>query len=133
MSRLLFEDIFEVLDKDPDGKHFDKGAASELQQATGCVQRHALEHAFAVPVTWLRCAVSRFRCRSDLYEMDLLIDINVDIYPMEVSICLAAAVDSSSPFGKIFLTLCACTGCREVLACAVFHAEPGWDPNRAFI
>ena len=32
MSRLLFEDIFEVLDKDPDGKHFDKGVAMKLQQ-----------------------------------------------------------------------------------------------------
>ena len=28
--------------------------------------------------------VSRFKCRSDLYEMDLLIDINVDVYPVEV-------------------------------------------------
>jgi len=27
MSRLLFEDIFEVLQKDPDDKIFDKGAA----------------------------------------------------------------------------------------------------------
>ena len=47
-------------------------------------------------MTVLRRAVSRFRCRSDLYEMDLLIDINVDIYPMEVSGWLAAAVDVSS-------------------------------------
>ena len=37
MSRLLFEDIFEVLDKDPDGKHFDKGVATMLQQAVGVV------------------------------------------------------------------------------------------------
>ena len=41
MSRLLFEDIFEVLDKDPDGKHFDKGVATRLQQATGWVLWHA--------------------------------------------------------------------------------------------
>ena len=33
-------------------------------------------------------SVSRFRCRSDLYEMDLLIDINVDVYPMEVGLQL---------------------------------------------
>ncbi|MEW5301068.1 MAG: hypothetical protein WDW38_009366 [Sanguina aurantia] len=48
---ILFEDIFEVNAKDPDGKKFDK--------------------------------VSRFQCRSDLYEMDLLLDINIDVYPLE--------------------------------------------------
>ena len=30
-------------------------------------------------------AVSRFKCRSDLYEMDLQLDINVDIYPLLAS------------------------------------------------
>ncbi|KAK9819784.1 hypothetical protein WJX72_002320 [[Myrmecia] bisecta] len=52
MARMLFEDIFEVLEKDPDGKKFDK--------------------------------VSRLRCRSDLYEMDLTLDVNSDLYPKEV-------------------------------------------------
>ena len=46
-----------------------------------------------MPRHCLHCAVSRFRCRSDLYEMDLLIDINVDIYPMEASTWLAAAMN----------------------------------------
>ena len=27
MARILFEDIFEVLEKDPDGKAFDKGTS----------------------------------------------------------------------------------------------------------
>ena len=27
MARILFEDIFEVLEKDPDGKSFDKGTS----------------------------------------------------------------------------------------------------------
>ncbi|KAK9833300.1 hypothetical protein WJX81_004500 [Elliptochloris bilobata] len=63
MSRLLFEDIFEVLIKDPDKKSFDK--------------------------------VSRFKCRSDLYEMDLLIDINVDVYPMEVGEKYSLALSST--------------------------------------
>lgn len=35
--------------------------------------------------------VSRFKCRSDLYEMDLLIDINVDVYPVEVRADLLAS------------------------------------------
>eukprot|EP00884_Botryococcus_braunii_P014712 jgi/Botrbrau1/23241/Bobra.0041s0077.1 len=47
-----FEDIFEVLEVDPDGKKFDK--------------------------------VSRIHCRSDLYETDVLLDINSSIYPLTV-------------------------------------------------
>lgn len=48
---ILFEDVFDVLDKDPDGKKFD--------------------------------SVSRFVCHSDLYEMDLHIDINTDLFPLQ--------------------------------------------------
>eukprot|EP00192_Tetraselmis_astigmatica_P014816 CAMPEP_0117686464 /NCGR_PEP_ID=MMETSP0804-20121206/22467_1 /TAXON_ID=1074897 /ORGANISM="Tetraselmis astigmatica, Strain CCMP880" /LENGTH=147 /DNA_ID=CAMNT_0005498165 /DNA_START=351 /DNA_END=791 /DNA_ORIENTATION=+ len=51
MARLLFEDVFEILRKDPDGKRFDR--------------------------------VSRFNARSDTYQMDLVLDLNVDIYPLE--------------------------------------------------
>ncbi|ACO61470.1 predicted protein [Micromonas commoda] len=50
-SVIAYEDIFEVIDRDPDGKKFDK--------------------------------VSRFRCRSQ-FEADLEIDINVDIYKLDV-------------------------------------------------
>ena len=48
---IAYEDLFEVIDQDPDGKKFDK--------------------------------VSRFRCRSQ-FEAELQIDINVDIYKLEV-------------------------------------------------
>lgn len=48
---IVFEDIFEITDKDPDGKKFDK--------------------------------VSRIKGKGDLYEMDLLLDVNVDLYPLE--------------------------------------------------
>ena len=48
---IAYEDLFEVIDQDPDGKKFDK--------------------------------VSRFRCRSQ-FEAELQIDINVDIYNLEV-------------------------------------------------
>lgn len=133
MSRLLFEDIFEVLDKDPDGKHFDKGLASSSRPRS-VVTGKILEHAFVAPVTPLRCAVSRFKCRSDLYEMDLLIDINVDIYPMEAWTWLTAAVNFwcfSAVFGHNSLTASASPGCGEVLARAVLHAKLGRDPNRA--
>ena len=33
----------------------------------------------------LCCAVTRFQCHSDLYEMDLMMDINTSIYPLHVS------------------------------------------------
>ncbi len=29
-------------------------------------------------------AVSRIKCKGDLYEMDLLLDVNTDLYPVEV-------------------------------------------------
>ena len=48
---IVYEDIFEILDQDADGKRFDR--------------------------------VSRFRCRS-AFESDLQIDINVDIYKLEI-------------------------------------------------
>ncbi|KAG2482491.1 hypothetical protein HYH03_018596 [Edaphochlamys debaryana] len=48
---ILFEDVFDVVDKDPDGKKFDN--------------------------------VSRFVCHSDLYEMDLNIDVNTDLFPLQ--------------------------------------------------
>ena len=48
---VAYEDLFEVIDRDADGKKFDK--------------------------------VSRFRCRSQ-FEAELQIDINVDIYNLEV-------------------------------------------------
>lgn len=50
---VAYEDLFEVIDRDADGKKFDK--------------------------------VSRFRCRSQ-FEAELQIDINVDIYNLEVSV-----------------------------------------------
>eukprot|EP00878_Enallax_costatus_P002596 GHUV01002778.1.p1 GENE.GHUV01002778.1~~GHUV01002778.1.p1 ORF type:complete len:155 (+),score=20.83 GHUV01002778.1:148-612(+) len=49
---IVIDDVFEVIQKDPDGKKFDR--------------------------------VSRFICRSELYEFDLAIDINIDIYPLRV-------------------------------------------------
>ncbi|GIL58720.1 hypothetical protein Vafri_13723 [Volvox africanus] len=48
---ILFEDVFDVVDKDPDGKKFD--------------------------------SVSRFICHSDLYEMDLHIDLNTELFPLQ--------------------------------------------------
>lgn len=51
-SQTSFEDIFEVLSRDPDGKKFDH--------------------------------VSRYVCKSELYECDLTLDVNIEVYPLEV-------------------------------------------------
>lgn len=60
---VLFEDNFEIREKDPDGKKFDK--------------------------------VSRFVCESELYDMKLVIDINIDIYPLNVGEHFALVLASS--------------------------------------
>jgi DNA-directed RNA polymerase I, II, and III subunit RPABC3 len=63
---ILFEDIFEVIAKDKDGKKFDH--------------------------------VSRFVCKSDLFECDMTLDVNIDVYPLEVRGCLMVAAWHPPPF-----------------------------------
>ncbi|EAT48304.1 AAEL000677-PA [Aedes aegypti] len=52
MSGILFEDIFNVKDMDPEGKKFDRA--------------------------------SRLHCESESFKMDLILDINSWLYPMEL-------------------------------------------------
>ncbi|XP_071454210.1 DNA-directed RNA polymerases I, II, and III subunit RPABC3 isoform X1 [Hetaerina americana] len=52
MAGVLFEDIFNVKDIDPEGKNFDR--------------------------------VSRLHCESESFKMDLILDINTWLYPMEL-------------------------------------------------
>ncbi|XP_060525177.1 DNA-directed RNA polymerases I, II, and III subunit RPABC3 isoform X2 [Cylas formicarius] len=52
MAGVLFEDIFNVKDIDPEGKKFDR--------------------------------VSRLHCESESFKMDLILDINSWLYPMEL-------------------------------------------------
>lgn len=51
MADVIFEDIFDVKDIDPDGKKFD------------------------------RC--SRLHCESESFKMDLILDVNTQVYPMD--------------------------------------------------
>lgn len=51
MAGVLFEDIFNVKDMDPEGKKFDR--------------------------------VSRLHCESESFKMDLILDINSWLYPMD--------------------------------------------------
>ena len=53
MAGVLFEDIFDVKDIDPEGKRFDR--------------------------------VSRLHCESESFKMDLILDINSWIYPMDLA------------------------------------------------
>lgn len=52
MAGVLFEDIFNVKDMDPEGKKFDR--------------------------------VSRLHCESESFKMDLILDVNTWLYPMEL-------------------------------------------------
>ncbi|KAH0624201.1 hypothetical protein JD844_007730 [Phrynosoma platyrhinos] len=52
MAGILFEDIFDVKDIDPEGKKFDR--------------------------------VSRLHCESESFKMDLILDVNVQIYPVDL-------------------------------------------------
>lgn len=52
MAGVLFEDIFNVKDMDPDGKQFDR--------------------------------VSRLHCESESFKMDLILDVNTWLYPMDL-------------------------------------------------
>lgn len=52
MSGVLFEDIFEIKDIDPDGKKFNR--------------------------------VSRIHCESESFKMELILDVNSLIYPVEL-------------------------------------------------
>eukprot|EP00033_Pygsuia_biforma_P001071 GCRY01001218.1.p1 GENE.GCRY01001218.1~~GCRY01001218.1.p1 ORF type:complete len:145 (-),score=9.71 GCRY01001218.1:328-762(-) len=53
MSCIIFEDMFEITDINPQGKKFDR--------------------------------VSRVIGRTENYEMDLILDINTDIYPVDIA------------------------------------------------
>lgn len=52
MAGVLFEDIFDVKDIDPEGKKFDR--------------------------------VSRLHCESESFKMDLILDVNTMIYPVDL-------------------------------------------------
>ncbi|CAH1240091.1 POLR2H [Branchiostoma lanceolatum] len=52
MAGVLFEDIFDVKDIDPDGKKFDR--------------------------------VSRLHCESESFKMELILDVNTQVYPVDI-------------------------------------------------
>jgi DNA-directed RNA polymerase I, II, and III subunit RPABC3 len=68
MADILFEDIFEVKDIDSGGKKFLRGK---------------FEINFDL-ILLLFCLVSRIFCESESFKMDLILDVNTQIYPMDL-------------------------------------------------
>ena len=58
--------------------------AKDLTKVSTVVSSAAFKHAAYHSVEAMS-AVSRIRAHSDMYEMDLLLDINSDLYPVDVS------------------------------------------------
>ncbi len=58
--------------------------AKDLTKVSTVVRSVAFKHAACHSVEAVS-AVSRIRAHSDMYEMDLLLDINSDLYPVDVS------------------------------------------------
>ena len=67
----LLDKAFAIIEKDPDGKKFDRGH----------VTRWSLFFSLFI-------AVSRFICRCSNAPLELLLDVNVDVYPLKV--CIAS-------------------------------------------
>ena len=78
MAGILFEDIFDVKDIDPEGKKFDR--------------------------------VSRLHCESESFKMDLILDINCQVYP----------VDLGDKFRLVIATTLKEDG---------YPGDAEWDPN----
>lgn len=76
----LYDETFTVKEKDPDGKKFDKGT-NTLECVHGVF--HRAHHLMVVYKSFLACAVSRFKCSGGL-DAELLLDVNIDVYPLKV-------------------------------------------------
>lgn len=104
MAGILFEDIFDVKDIDPDGKKFDRGKELWVQLTrTSLTQIYVImswnvkkkkwPELQSCPVstthrlfifTRLFLAVSRLHCESESFKMDLILDVNTQIYPVDL-------------------------------------------------
>ncbi|RWS08001.1 DNA-directed RNA polymerases I: II: and III subunit RPABC3-like protein [Dinothrombium tinctorium] len=84
MAGVLFEDIFDVKDIDPEAKRFDR--------------------------------VSRLHCESESFKMDLILDVNSQIYPVELGKCRIET--------KHALRVCVCVAFAEhVLSAAIARCD----------
>ena len=77
---ILFEDIFDVKDIDPDGPKFDRGSISFFKTFL-FIFFVSLCLLFEL-ILLLNVIVSRLFCESESFKMDLILDVNTQIYPM---------------------------------------------------
>uniref|UniRef100_A0ACB8FBK8 DNA-directed RNA polymerases I, II, and III subunit RPABC3 n=1 Tax=Sphaerodactylus townsendi TaxID=933632 RepID=A0ACB8FBK8_9SAUR len=78
MAGILFEDIFDVKDIDPEGKKFDRAdSVAEFLSICRLVFTTALR-------------VSRLHCESESFKMDLILDVNIQIYPVDLALRYAS-------------------------------------------
>ena len=82
MSAILFEDIFQVNDVNPDGKKFERGRQCTPPQSWWC-----LAHAVVLFVP----AVTRLMATGESYEMEMLLDVNCEVYPVRCARILSFA------------------------------------------
>lgn len=85
MAGILFEDIFDVKDIDPDGKKFERGNGGPVGAAcTECeglvFSREAITNTGSL--LFLPPPVSRLFCESESFKMDLILDVNTLLYPI---------------------------------------------------
>lgn len=82
-SNIVFDDIFAINAIDKEGKKFDRGECFRNL----CTQK-------TQPLTSLR-TVSRLYAHSKNYDMDLTLDYNVELFPLEKDQSFALALASS--------------------------------------
>ncbi|KAL2940070.1 DNA-directed RNA polymerases II and V subunit 8A [Bienertia sinuspersici] len=97
MAPLLFEDIFNIMRIDPDGKKFDKGALQERVRHNGGRRRERRggggKRERRYDVKWEVeggqkrvvevvdvAVVSRIEAQSDKFDAYILLDVNIDVY-----------------------------------------------------
>jgi len=70
MAGLLFDDLFHVKDVDRDGKKFDRGVLFNGRMSFS--------------KTCVLSLVSRLFCESESFKMDLILDVNTQLYPVKL-------------------------------------------------
>ena len=79
LGGVLFEDIFDIKDIDPEGKKFDRGKRSAFD--SGIFKLTAIVSPL---ICLFRPPVSRLHCESESFKMELILDVNTQAYPVEL-------------------------------------------------
>lgn len=124
MAGILFEDIFDVKDIDPDGKKFDRGVwISNLLFFCNYILRgwNLLCVLFVI--------VSRLHCESESFKMDLILDVNIQIFPVDLgkNVKLLSEICNSH---NIYLSPCCLNKCAQsIFVQKYFYIEKSDQSN----